>query len=202
MSRRPEAYEYPRLDTPCSYCGCPLPKRLTGWTCRTCRWLYSRGYLRRRRSACIQCGGELPKHRSKFCSKECDLTYRGAINVFADCVVCGARFQTHNGVVTCSSVCWKERRREHHRRKNRKRRLNRVPGAYSLAYIAERDGYGCHLCGEKVDMSRKDVWGPSVDHLVPISAGGEDCKANVALAHRICNSRRADKGEAQLLLFG
>jgi 5-methylcytosine-specific restriction endonuclease McrA len=77
---------------------------------------------------------------------------------------------------------------------------------YTLAQIAERDGYRCHLpeCGKKVNMALpgSHPMGPTIDHLVPIAAGGLDCLTNVRLAHRSCNCRRQDGGMIQLLLVG
>lgn len=49
----------------------------------------------------------------------------------------------------------------------------------------------CHLCGELVDL--RDETGPryaSVDHIVPLSKGGADALANLALAHASCNQRK------------
>jgi 5-methylcytosine-specific restriction endonuclease McrA len=75
-----------------------------------------------------------------------------------------------------------------------------APGAelFSLDYIFWRDKGKCHLCRKKV--KREDA---SMDHLVPVSLGGEHTRANVALAHLSCNSRKKTKamGE-QLALFG
>jgi len=76
---------------------------------------------------------------------------------------------------------------------------------YTLAYIAERDRYRCGLCHRKVNMNlavphRK---APTVDHIIPLSVGGDDTKANVHLAHFICNSMKsAGSAGEQLLLFG
>lgn len=65
---------------------------------------------------------------------------------------------------------------------------------YDLFDVARRDGWTCHLCGEQCDpaLPVRDRGYPTVDHIVPISAGGKDSLANVALAHRGCNSRRRD----------
>jgi 5-methylcytosine-specific restriction endonuclease McrA len=64
--------------------------------------------------------------------------------------------------------------------------------------ICIRDQWRCHICGKKV--ARKDV---TLDHLIPISAGGAHLPENVSLAHRVCNSRRgAGRLPAQLLLLG
>lgn len=69
---------------------------------------------------------------------------------------------------------------------------------FTLDYIVQRDRSICHLCRKKVKRVEA-----SMDHLIPVSLGGEHTKANVALAHLSCNSRKKTKamGE-QLALFG
>jgi 5-methylcytosine-specific restriction endonuclease McrA len=43
----------------------------------------------------------------------------------------------------------------------------------------------------------------TIDHIVPLAAGGDDTKANVQLAHRRCNTRKGARGgEQQLRLVG
>lgn len=88
------------------------------------------------------------------------------------------------------------------RRKNAKRRGARVGDRFTIEEIGDRDGWRCHLCRRRVDrrLSGTLPKGPTIDHLVPISAGGLDERANVALAHRECNLRRRHIGPAQLLL--
>ncbi len=66
-----------------------------------------------------------------------------------------------------------------------------------LDALMERDGGVCHLCDKKVARNQA-----SVDHLVPLSAGGAHLWVNVALAHRTCNARRQHRGPAQLRLLG
>jgi 5-methylcytosine-specific restriction endonuclease McrA len=94
------------------------------------------------------------------------------------------------------------------RRKNRKRRLARLnagdAGRYTLAEVADRDGCCCHICGRKVNMALSGMrpGGPTIDHLIPISADGPDTIDNVALAHRQCNTERGVGGFAQLRLVG
>lgn len=69
----------------------------------------------------------------------------------------------------------------------------------TVDYIWERDNRICHICKKYVD--RKDA---SRDHLIPISAGGPHVRANIALAHRLCNVRRGvgKRVPAQLRLLG
>lgn len=78
---------------------------------------------------------------------------------------------------------WK--RRSYEQLRDRRIRAGLKQERVELPVVAERDGWCCHLCGGAV--TRRD-W--SMDHLVPISAGGEHTYANVALAHQTCNSRR------------
>jgi 5-methylcytosine-specific restriction endonuclease McrA len=69
--------------------------------------------------------------------------------------------------------------------------------AVRLLDIAIRDHWTCHICHKKVTEAD---W--SLDHLIPLSKGGAHTPANVALAHRRCNSRRGvGKIAAQLRLF-
>jgi 5-methylcytosine-specific restriction endonuclease McrA len=73
-----------------------------------------------------------------------------------------------------------------------------------LKMVGDRDGWRCHLCGGRVrsDLSGSQELGPTIDHLVPVSAGGRDELVNVALAHRRCNVARGNRGEVQLRLLG
>ena len=54
--------------------------------------------------------------------------------------------------------------------------------------IFERDSGECHLCGRKVDPKR---W--HLDHLVPLSIGGDHVYANVAVSHPRCNISKGNR---------
>lgn len=52
--------------------------------------------------------------------------------------------------------------------------------------------FKCHICGEKIVL---DIGSPnrlSLDHIVPLSRGGENTKDNVTPTHRRCNQSRSD----------
>jgi hypothetical protein len=51
--------------------------------------------------------------------------------------------------------------------------------------LRARDGYVCHLCRRPVDPS--DV---HVDHIVPLSRGGDSQLANLAVSHSKCNLQK------------
>lgn len=63
--------------------------------------------------------------------------------------------------------------------------------------LIERDGPGCHICGDVVDLSlsHPDPMSRSVDHIIPRSRGGADHVSNYALSHLLCNLRKGDRVE-------
>lgn len=106
------------------------------------------------------------------------------------CATCGKSFDavrsTHRW---CSQQC-----RNRHFGLIRSRGRGKPSSAtYTDREIFERDGWRCHLCREPVrqDVPRTHDDGATIDHLIPISLGGEDEPANVATAHWKCNR---DKG--------
>lgn len=87
---------------------------------------------------------------------------------------------------------WRRQNPEHDVIKARRRRARKLGlpfEPYTLAEIAARDHEHCCLCGDPVDMtlSGLETWGPTIDHVTPISNGGPDTRRNVQLAHRRCN---------------
>lgn len=71
--------------------------------------------------------------------------------------------------------------------------------------LGDRDNWTCHLCDKRVARvagTAKNVDGATVDHLLPISLGGEHTWSNVKLAHRSCNVSRGNRGTVQLMLVG
>jgi hypothetical protein len=95
------------------------------------------------------------------------------------------------------------RRRDKHRRRALKRGV--ASERYTLTEIAKRDRFRCGICRERVDMALKGphVMCPSVDHVLPLACGGDDTRANVQLAHWLCNVAKRDQGGGeQLALVG
>lgn len=83
------------------------------------------------------------------------------------------------------------------RSKNQRRRA-RLIGAFvedvDLQVVWERDGGVCQICETAIDPEVE--WphrqSKTLDHVVPLSRGGEHSYANVQLAHHSCNSRKND----------
>lgn len=124
------------------------------------------------------------------------------------CRVCGEVFVSRYMHITCSTECQDtyERDLRHeasHRRRAREREAYRERVVRRKVY--ERDGYRCHICGKATKRNARvpDHKAPTLDHIIPLNAGGTHEMANVATAHFLCNSLKSDKGTGdQLLLFG
>lgn len=79
------------------------------------------------------------------------------------------------------------------RQSRRRARLAEVESApYRPSQIFERDGWTCQICVEPID---RDVRFPnsmcaSIDHIIPLSAGGPDVPDNLQATHLVCNIRK------------
>ena len=152
----------------------------------------------------------------KYCSHEC--SYQGNLrdkrNQWANayvprtlqCKECGTEFVTECGAsrsVFCCDHCAEtnERRREHstarHKqymrgKKTEREKLisQRFVEEVTFESIYKRDCGVCQICGLPVHPVKgvDNSWDGTIDHIVPLSVGGEHSMANCQLAHRICNS--------------
>lgn len=136
-----------------------------------------------------------------YCSASCRSWWSNVDPRGSHLCSCGQRKATrrHRYCTDCAAKA----RADSNRRKNNKRKGARST-SYRIAEIALRDGFRCHLCRERVDMRLPGTHpqGPTIDHLIPVTDGGDDEPVNVALAHRECNVRRNTGGEVQLRLLG
>ena len=74
---------------------------------------------------------------------------------------------------------------------------------YSNNYIFERDGWMCGICGRKINKRLKhpNRLSVSIDHIVPLSLGGDDRPINVQAAHLRCNLGKNARNTGQLRMF-
>lgn len=123
------------------------------------------------------------------------------------CERCGGPFLSiergWDRVRYCSNRC--ARRSIASRRRARVRNVE--VERYSRFAIFERDGWRCHICRRKVVRTAivPHPLAPTIDHLVPLAAGGADTAANVATAHFLCNSTKGERAGGfgdQLALIG
>lgn len=99
------------------------------------------------------------------------------------------------------SVVRQRERRQSYRDVLKARKIKRkraMEGAHvevvSLLRVAERDNWTCYLCQRAVVRFAtivREQW--SMEHVVPLSKGGDHSYSNVRLAHRGCNSSKSNK---------
>lgn len=179
----------------CHACGLELPPRghrgnPRKWCSNSCRLWASRNPGEKRVDRfCEGCGSDISdKNQSaRWCSDSC--RFRSSPRPPRPCDGCGDPIKSFGPVAA----------------RRRALKLGVASESYSLPEIAVRDGYRCGLCNRKVNMRLVGPYdmAPSIDHIVPLSRGGDDTTANVQLAHWLCNIRKGNRvGEVQLALVG
>jgi len=160
---------------------------------------------------CVFCSASFkapkPSSPMRYCSVGCANRSKDYAAP-APCQDCGEttdRKAGRGGVRRCED-CRHKARRNDYRHKNYQRRHATPPPTkkITLAELGARDGWRCHLCRRKVDPALKSPHdlSPTMDHLEPVANGGDHEPVNLALAHRICNTLRSNRGPAQLALIG
>lgn len=171
---------------------------------------------------CVVCGKDFEalNKRVKCCSQECGHVLSGRIGSksaeatikWLTCVNCGAQFRkTRRGQKFCSHSCYLEYMLQVDASSaahfqlgaNGKKHVRRAK-KYGVKYerinpvdIYERDNWVCQICGEPVDKYLR--WphplSASLDHIVPLSKGGQHVESNVQLAHYRCNTLKGASAE-------
>lgn len=170
--------------------------------------------------ACALCGGAVPLDNDvtgrrvgqrKYCGPNCknkamEIRKKERLHaslgdaIVRQCVFCGDDFTVDpklpGGLVQtkryCSPQCRMQVSRDRRRAKIQglpNERINRFE-------IFERDGWICGICDGPVDRNLKwpDPRCASVDHVVPITAGGSHTADNVQCSHLDCNLLANAKG--------
>ena len=169
----------PLVPRPCVICSTsfvgPRGNYCSADCTRVAKREYDRSYnatRQRKRTGCTRCAGPLPSAKRNRCDA---------------CLELGRR---------------ERKRRERRRVRNLQTGVRSEP--YTLTEIADRDRRRCQLCGKRVAMTKSvpHPKAPTIDHVVPRACGGDDTKANVQLAHFLCNSIKSARGTQQLALIG
>ena len=173
-------------------------------------------------TSCLVCGkavvwerGEGQRGRlRRFCSDACKLARRIARGPRRKqsiaCATCGRMFRPRNGrkrpQLVCSLSCRPQVVAPKHKIYESKAERDRHSGIIRRARkrattvewfrhgtIFRRDRYVCGLCGQPT-VKDDPLLKPSLDHVVPIAAGGTHTRDNVQCSHWICNQRKSWKG--------
>ena len=193
-------------DTPCARCG----KLLYGGkgalppgqrTCRTCRSANTEKKPRRTAicstSGCgslARVAGSCDKHRNTPPKRLCKVsTCQRAHDSRGWCKAHYKQWARTQGMIKDT---WNDTRRNryHQRRTNKPRRGDPV----ILNKLIERDGTTCSWCDKPIDMTL--TWpNPmyrTIDHIIPVSLGGEHTLHNTRLMHHACNASRGNRIDA------
>ena len=178
----------------CAVCGKPCKSRVAKTCCISCRSAYISIKARERNETATAEGrSERP------------------------CKQCGAMFAPEYGSKRrsfCGDKCskrWARKHREHNLNARARKLLRRVYGdAWPEHYesinkrkVFQRDGWRCQLCGCKIKRTKSyHPQQATVDHIVPLSVGGDHMYVNVQAACMACNSRKSGNAQGQMRLIG
>lgn len=186
----------------CPVCGTLFRRARQKHCSRECGGVASRAeqLSREMTKTCAACDGVFHTRdkRVRHCSIACRLWTRNHPGVPRDldreCAFCGTAFRANNARFRhCSSRCVR------HAGKVRRRALmlEAFVEDVTVADLVARDGWVCGLCGDPVDMAHRHPHPRSltIDHVVPLSRGGEHSIANTQIAHSVCNTRKGNRME-------
>lgn len=170
-----------------------------------------------RRLTCSTCFAPFVASRKdqRYCSRRCREVQRlkgGCAEVDKPCTHCGVRMvAVHPLRQFCSAHCrteacearlspaertarW-ERRRARWQRRRASRQGASVGPAFTVRDVVARDGWQCSLCGGGIDQELRHPhpMSLSLDHVMPLSRGGEHSLANAAAAHLVCNVAKGNR---------
>ena len=151
-----------------------------------------------RQRTCPQCGVIFYAHYrgKRFCTTRCKSVFHSTAHgpLTLECVVCHAAFEDiHPNARYCSNRCRRKVARKALGELARRRAQKKVRAMRPR--IIARWGMVCYLCERPITVGPKETTNPgalTLDHVVPITAGGRDSEDNLRPAHRACNE---DKGE-------
>lgn len=175
------------------------------------------------RLACLVCSADFDyvvqrKGRyARFCSEACREKRGRRVIKPKQCSTCRAEFLPKRVAranktqgLYCSLACRPQCERispdelAAHERMYRQASYARGKGAAVVHHvdwraIFERDGWTCGICRQSVDPSLEapDEEAACINHIVPLSRGGEHAAENLQCAHWICSSLRADRIDGQ-----
>lgn len=144
---------------------------------------------------------ELAKKRSEERKRIAEQEKKDSI-LTKECKVCGKTFKTYKShqVICLSDKCKK-------RNSSRDKRISKeqlIDKGINLKKLYQRDNGRCYICGGECDWNdtlsnRVGDTYPTIEHLLPISAGGLHSWDNIRLAHWKCNVDKSDSINEELI---
>lgn len=170
------------------------------------------------RAKCRWCGCKFDAPSSViYCSKGCCNSFHAQearlkaeaefVPVEFSCRECGETVQTSYGnprIYFCSESCSRKSAKRI-RRKMERARLRQVQvERVDPIKVFDRDGWRCQICGSKTPKTKRGSihpTAPELDHIVPLSVGGEHSYRNTQCACRECNGKKGDTTYGQIPMF-
>lgn len=165
---------------------------------------------------CPECGGEFAAKikTQRFCGPAC--TYSAMLRrkrseytpkppTKRKCLCCGDLFDGVGRQVHCSAACGRRMRKSSGNNASRAKAAGTIAKHFNEVRILQRDRWRCQLCGVSTPKRLRGTKAdnaPEIDHIVPLSEGGNHVQENVQCACRRCNSEKGAKARGQLLLTG
>lgn len=166
---------------------------------------------------CATCGVLfIASRKKKYCCDECKPKHKYEYVSIAPqvkaCVLCGREYRPKKTGGRphefCSDEC-RELSNKALKRIDKARRKAVLRGAtvekVDPFVVFDRDKWTCQLCGRKTPQKMRGTYGdnaPELDHIVPLSKGGEHSYMNTQCSCRKCNGLKSGKPIGQTLLFG
>jgi len=171
-------------------------------------------------ASCLRCGEQYLKGKSQqqYCTIECGRKYReqqaakfaraNTPPVIRKCLFCLEAFSTAYGdlrVRYCSQVCAKRYIWKKNQGDAARRRTKRYGGTYtrfSKWDVFRRDNWTCQICGTETPERLSGLRlpnSPELDHIIPLSVGGDHIESNVQCACAQCNRRKGARVPTRFL---
>lgn len=162
---------------------------------------------------CFRCGKETSFYKTsgkpkRYCSHECVVARRPKPHIPITCPWCKQDFvQNIRSQKYCCTACRQKDRNEKNRSigsskvaamlrgRTHARRCAKFSRKYEIVDpmdVHTRDGWVCQICMAPVckDSVFPDPLSATVDHIVPLSRGGDHVMNNLQTAHWMCNSAK------------
>lgn len=191
----------PRPQYCSAYCRWTAARRRAEADGRSTAWTTTSKERRRRKPetvVCPQCGNGFtrPSRRQVYCSAPCRnrALYERRIADGRQ-----AAMTERRRVEGQPTQPWSPRRRAYYDARRARKRATQVE-LIRAEDIFERDGWVCGICTEPVDreLQHPDPFSASLDHVVPLGAGGTHTEDNVQCSHLRCNLQKGTRVLAEV----